>query len=1474
MTPPRTQESREDQAKREAGQTDFSHGVRPFLFLVFLLIVCGVPLIDQTLDWLHRRASGESLPRPQVFDLVDAVPSRGEAVETLKRDGAFRAGYLMNAKLLKGMVAYEDALEDESRVAQWLLPPMQSLLIGWLGAGNEQAYCGRSGWLFYRPEIDYLIGPGFLESKVLAARARRGDEWNPPPQPDPVKAILEFQDALAARGITLVLLPAPGKAMVYPEKFSSRYDGARALENPSFAAFKEAVEASGVLVCETAPALLELKRRGTQSFLACDTHWSPQGAEQAARVLAALLREKDLLPRRAPIAYTRSEATVENLGDVANMLNLPEGQTIYPPEHVTLRQVRAPDGEWWQPSEDADILFLGDSYANIYSLAGMGWGQSAGVIEHLSAELGRPIDTILMNDNGAYATRRQLSRELARGNDRLAGKKVVVYEFAARELAVGDWKTGLPLEVGKSNRGAAAAVQPAGTRATATIAAMTLPPKPGTVPYKDCIVSLHLTGVSRQVGATLPSAAVVFVWGMRDNVWTPATALEPGKTVEISLTPWETVEPEFGKFNRVELDDTRALTLPLYWGEITGAAAPEVEAQGASVPETKPSAPEQKPQPSAEITVTVAPTANEQGFIQSQAGAIEHVLSAQGGWAHWFDALRPLHEAIAQNTDPSGAVVAGRGDWLFQQFLTEFLTIPVEPSAYTAWRSARAQHAQGLWVPQWKSAIHAISQTGLALRENGVGLLFVPIPQKLELYPEQLCPGLPEDVPVSPQRYWVMRELLAKNILTVDILPALMARRSDGPSLYPKYDVHWNDRAVRAAAAEIAAAIRRAGWFDALPVEELHLQRQQRRVQNKAPLATALGRELAESEIEWDTVDAVVDEHGAPYDYKLHENAPILVIGDSFMMGSKPGASLAAHLACELQRPVAGHYQENGARELPLLFARKGREFWASRKVIVWFAVDGVLSRHWRDTAFWETQHAAPETPLAGQSANAVSKPQPQVSGPIPQLRVRASLRALSTVPTPEEILPYTENLTVFEYQVDEAIHGTCELPALYVAHWGVRDGKAVNATRRAKPGDTRELTLERFESHPELEGVNVSDDIVSDFSIPVLYDVTGIAQEGERIPMALRAEAQETVRPKAVSSFGPFSDVEIGARAAAIENDLEQIRKMAEARGGWNAWETEQESVRAMLEPLLSPKDKPEFYFGKEGFLWVRPVDIPYCLTETLGLNDPPKKLSDEGARSPVSVITSLNEELKKRNIDLIVIPIPARAEVDPECLVPEGDGLSADWIHPGRMRFVETLLSADVEVLDALPVLRELKKEGKQASLKLESHFTPEAARIIAAATAQRLQRYGFTSDPAYRVELSVSETAGLVHPGVYASRYADALPSLEPEVLPARLVRDLKNKPLTNPESAPILVVGDSYAYVFEKESTDFVSQLSAELNMPIARIVSAGGGPKAPRALAQLEPDVLAKVRVVVWLFSARYLVPAPFILREWKPAALP
>jgi alginate O-acetyltransferase complex protein AlgJ len=118
------------------------------------------------------------------------------------------------------------------------------------------------------------------------------------------------------------------------------------------------------------------------------------------------------------------------------MLDLPQGTPMFPPEAVWLRRILQADGSLWRSSPDADVLVLGDSFSNIYTLESMGWGTSAGFVEQLSYLLRRPIDRLLQNDQGAFATREMLHRD----RSRLDGKRVVVYQFAVRELMFGDWK--------------------------------------------------------------------------------------------------------------------------------------------------------------------------------------------------------------------------------------------------------------------------------------------------------------------------------------------------------------------------------------------------------------------------------------------------------------------------------------------------------------------------------------------------------------------------------------------------------------------------------------------------------------------------------------------------------------------------------------------------------------------------------------------------------------------------------------------------------------------------------------------------------------------------------------------------------------------------------------------------------------------------------------------------------------------------
>jgi alginate O-acetyltransferase complex protein AlgJ len=336
-----------------------------------------------------------------------------------------------NRALMEYMESFEHRIEQESAIGKALRPRAQHLMTAWLGAGNERVYPGRDGWLFYRPDVEYVTGRGFLEERELERRVLSASEWTTPPQPDPVLAIVQFKRELEARDIALVVMPTPVKPVIHPEGLAG---GSRAtVRNASFAAFTAALAEAGVAVFDPAD---ELSRGTGDKYLRTDTHWRPEAMEAVAARLARVIESRWPGAHAQAADYRVQQIEVRQAGDIVPMLDLPEGQRLYPPESVWLRRVVNADGSGWRSSREADVIVLGDSFSNIYSLESMGWGTSAGFVEQLSYALRRPIDRILQNDDGAFATRAILAADATR----LKNIRVVVYQFAERELAFGDWK--------------------------------------------------------------------------------------------------------------------------------------------------------------------------------------------------------------------------------------------------------------------------------------------------------------------------------------------------------------------------------------------------------------------------------------------------------------------------------------------------------------------------------------------------------------------------------------------------------------------------------------------------------------------------------------------------------------------------------------------------------------------------------------------------------------------------------------------------------------------------------------------------------------------------------------------------------------------------------------------------------------------------------------------------------------------------
>lgn len=312
--------------------------------------------------------------------------------------------------------SYEKTLEEASAAVRCLRPWMQMVQFLVFREAGDKALVGRDGWLFYQPGVNFLT----QRSRPPDATPR-----------DASAAVVHFRDSLAARGIRLLIMPAPNKESVYPEQLSPVAGRPSDVLSGETLAFLSQCRSAGVEVVDLFSLFRDARTTSTNRlYLRQDSHWSPAGMEMAARAVAGRILAMGSLSGAAT-PYRGEPAPVKRLGDLVRMLRSPELERRVTPEEVGCsRVVHAGTGAVYADERASEVLVMGDSFLRIYEQDEPG---SAGFVAHLAQALGRPLSSII-NDGGASTLVRQ---ELFRHPERLAKTKVVVWEFVERDLRLG-----------------------------------------------------------------------------------------------------------------------------------------------------------------------------------------------------------------------------------------------------------------------------------------------------------------------------------------------------------------------------------------------------------------------------------------------------------------------------------------------------------------------------------------------------------------------------------------------------------------------------------------------------------------------------------------------------------------------------------------------------------------------------------------------------------------------------------------------------------------------------------------------------------------------------------------------------------------------------------------------------------------------------------------------------------------------------
>lgn len=541
MEKPKNPTSRQGSYAHGWNRTEVARPVAVWLSILFCAGLAGVPLVDGILgSWREPAAQAKAGIARIAHCFLAAESWWGAIVDA-------------NNAALVAIKSFETSLEDSSAIGSEARPPMLDGLLSFGGAGSEEAYVGRDGWLFYRPDVDALV----MSSPGGKAAAR---------------GIAGFAAQLAARGVRLVVVPVPGKASIHPGKIAS---GAATFAAPPVpavlfglsgdlaAAWREKKNADLSMmprVVDPSEMLWQRKKSsGADQFLRTDSHWTPSAMRAVARMVARILAPAGGGIR--PEKLTVEKHKTSSVGDTALMHVLPASSPWLQPQKVEIETIRGADGAAWEPDRNSPVLVLGDSYSNIYSTEDLGWGGSSGFAEHLSYDLGGRVDKLAQNNAGAKSAREMLAAESGRHPGWLDGKKVVVWVMAAREFVRGDWSD---VRLPDSAVGADPDffVVPHGQviHVTARVVAVGNIPDPGNSPYADYLTAIHLADIEdAATGRRISGDALAYIFTMRNHRRISLAGLAAGKRVALHLSNYAEKADKLDSLNRGDLEDIEVM---------------------------------------------------------------------------------------------------------------------------------------------------------------------------------------------------------------------------------------------------------------------------------------------------------------------------------------------------------------------------------------------------------------------------------------------------------------------------------------------------------------------------------------------------------------------------------------------------------------------------------------------------------------------------------------------------------------------------------------------------------------------------------------------------------------------------------------------------------------------------------------------------------------------------------------------------
>jgi len=243
-----------------------------------------------------------------------------------------------------------------------------------------------------------------------------------------------------------------------------------------------------------------------------------------------------------------------------------------------------------------------------------------------------------------------------------------------------------------------------------------------------------------------------------------------------------------------------------------------------------------------------------------------------------------------------------------------------------------------------------------------------------------------------------------------------------------------------------------------------------------------------------------------------------------------------------------------------------------------------------------------------------------------------------------------------------------------------------------------------------------------------------------------------------------------------------------------------------------------------------------------------------------PIPAIVDFHDQLKRRGITLLLMPVPPKPGIYSEKILPDVD-LHGETATPYLVRFYDELRKRGIDVVDlSSGFLQNRANEHGPVYCKTDTHWSGLGCVLAAQMLKDQIhEKLAGESPKDY-----AAEWREITIKGDLGDLAGANIKKPGPEKIAVRTITDKQTGAAITPDAnSPLLIIGDSHTLVFHDflgEKSGLLDQLAYEAGVTPDLIGTRGSGSTSVRLTlyrrARKDAGYLARKKVIVWCFAAR------------------